>query len=411
MNNDRVIDLLIEQLAAARAETRCPVAVAVSGGGDSVGLLHLLRAAGWGSDLLRVVHVDHRRRPESRREARFTERLAAELGIRFASQALETEIDGDAATLRAARYAALRSLAAQLGAQTVALAHTLDDQYETRLLAVLRGAGLRGIAGMRPHVGMFWRPLLGVRRDVLRTWLRSRGCAWIDERTNVDFTQLRSRLRHLVLPSVGRPLSGAETLRVQTLQDEDRLLDKLALDAARWTPFGVFALDRFRDIDPVLQRRLLRFWTGPGQGVERIEALRDALIRPDRSRLRCVELTGNRTVLVGADVAVQVPRPSRNIGSGKIVRDWPGIGRLEVGTDGAAGAVRILTAGELPPGAVGSLLPDGIAAPLRRVWPVLVGSRERELPMIRLQGAAEPVAGRFAGASWRWQPYVVPEID
>ncbi len=128
------------------------VLVAVSGGADSVALLHVLAtlAPAWGLRL-HVLHVDHGLRADSARDAEFVRRLGERLGIPVDVATVTVERRGSLeAAARAARYAALAACADRVGAARIALGHTADDQAETALMRVLQGAGLRGLAGIPP---------------------------------------------------------------------------------------------------------------------------------------------------------------------------------------------------------------------------------------------------------------------
>ena len=135
----------------------------------------------------------------------FCRSLARELGLAASVDRVHiTRDDGlspeDAA--RRARYAALERARVALGADCVAVAHTRDDQAETVLLKLLRGAGARGLGGIHPARGPFVRPLLDVGREELRSWLRSHGYTWVEDATNNDVGVPRNRIRHRVLPAL-----------------------------------------------------------------------------------------------------------------------------------------------------------------------------------------------------------------
>ena len=147
---------------------------------------------------------------------------------------------GPEAAAREARYAVLEEVATRLGARTVLLGHTLDDQAETVLLGLARGSGGRSLQGMRPAFGVFARPLLGVRRDDTVTACRVEGLEFWDDPHNQDPTYARVRVRERVLPVLEAELGPgvAETLArtAEQLREDTVLLDLLtdtALAAAR----------------------------------------------------------------------------------------------------------------------------------------------------------------------------------
>lgn len=178
------------------------VHVAVSGGADSVallGLLHLLR--GPLQLRLSVGHVDHGLRAESGDEAQLVRSLAA----RFDLPCDVTRVQLDrgpslAARARVARYAALRAQGAARGVRWLALGHTATDQAETMLMHLARGAGLGGLAGMRPISDDLVRPLLETSRARARQLAGQLGLRFVDDPTNADARHARVALRRHVLP-------------------------------------------------------------------------------------------------------------------------------------------------------------------------------------------------------------------
>jgi tRNA(Ile)-lysidine synthase len=177
------------------------VGVAVSGGADSVFLLHALRELGL---RLSVIHVEHGiRGAASISDADFVAQLAATFGLPFhLRQADVPAIDGNveeaARKLRQAFYAEL--IASGL-VDRVATGHTRSDQAETVLYRILRGSGLTGLAGILPTTGEgIVRPLLEIDRSEVEAWLRQHEIAWREDETNQDRTYARNRLRHEILP-------------------------------------------------------------------------------------------------------------------------------------------------------------------------------------------------------------------
>jgi tRNA(Ile)-lysidine synthase len=177
------------------------VLVAVSGGADSVALLHLLLALAPSWRLrLHALHVDHGLRPDSSRDGEFVRALGARLGVPVDVERVTLGPGSLEAAARAARYGALEAWADRLGADRIAVGHTADDQAETVLMRALGGAGVRGLAAIPPVRGRIIRPLLEIRRDALRTLLTAAGAAWVEDETNRDPKFLRNRIRHELLP-------------------------------------------------------------------------------------------------------------------------------------------------------------------------------------------------------------------
>jgi tRNA(Ile)-lysidine synthase len=208
------------------------IGVGVSGGADSVALLHLLAEfrAKLGIHIF-VLHFHHQLRgAEADEDECFVRDLAAEFQFEFipgrADVAGEARRNGwnleDAA--RRLRYRFFASVAASRGLDGVAVAHTADDQAETVLAHLLRGTGLAGLAGIYPVAGIVIRPLLDIGREELREYLRNLHCGWREDSTNQDTSRMRSRIRHQLLPVLRRdfePLSVTRLARLAGLARED----------------------------------------------------------------------------------------------------------------------------------------------------------------------------------------------
>ena len=178
------------------------IGVAVSGGSDSLALLHLLHD--WqsaGGPAVRAATVDHGLRAGAAAEAAEVARICAGLGVAHKTLAWR---DWDGAgnlpdRARRARYALLAEWARGHGIADIAVGHTEDDLAETFVMRLARGAGVDGLAAMRDRwreAGVtFHRPLLALRRDHLRDLLRARGVAWVEDPTNSDAGYERVRTR------------------------------------------------------------------------------------------------------------------------------------------------------------------------------------------------------------------------
>lgn len=215
------------------------VLAAVSGGSDSVAMLCALLALRPELNLeVACGHVSHGLHDEAEAHCRFVERLAGELGVRFACETADVRSRMAAEGLslehaaRDERYAALESLAEGLGCGPIATGHTTDDQAETVLLNLLRGTGARGLRGIPARRGRIVRPLLDVRRDEARAYLAERGVAYVDDPTNDCPDMLRNRVRHELLPVLDRVLRRPAAMTVARLADVAALEDE-ALSAAQ----------------------------------------------------------------------------------------------------------------------------------------------------------------------------------
>lgn len=226
--------------------------VGVSGGADSVGLLHALHSLvpAWGL-VLHVAHLDHSLRPDSAQDADFVATLAQRWNLVFhtrqlAANALASHPGGVEDAARQARYQFLCQVACQVTPTgqppTIALAHHADDQAETVLMNLIRGSGLAGLAGMRwvseisPDTRLnneqnarkvrVIRPLLGVQRSEIRAYLLRHQLSWRDDPTNQNRELLRNRLRHDVIPLLTQ-------INPQLTQALARTADIIAAEAAR----------------------------------------------------------------------------------------------------------------------------------------------------------------------------------
>jgi len=213
------------------------LALGLSGGVDSVALLSiLLELAPALKFSLRAVHINHGISPNATRWAEFCARLCARLRIPLQLEAVDIgpyRNLGLEAAARRARYEAF----ARVDADFIVLAQHRDDQAETLLLRLLRGAGLRGLAAMSPLRALsgtrarLLRPLLGTSRAEIETYARLRGLEWVEDESNVDTVRQRNFLRHEVFPLLERqfPAARATIARAAAHLAEARgLLDEMA---------------------------------------------------------------------------------------------------------------------------------------------------------------------------------------
>jgi tRNA(Ile)-lysidine synthase len=190
----------------ARGET---LVVGLSGGADSVALTAALAALRRRRGLeLVAAHLDHGLRPDSADDAAFCQALCASLGVALRAgtarvrERASREKGGLEQAARRERYSFLRRVQQDEAALWIAVAHTQDDQAETLLLRLLRGAGGSGLAGMRPQSGALLRPLLAVSRPEVLAYLAERGLGWREDPSNADPAHVRNRVRHELLPSL-----------------------------------------------------------------------------------------------------------------------------------------------------------------------------------------------------------------
>ena len=233
------IPLSIERAALIPRGAR--VVVACSGGGDSVALAALLceieREADW--SVAGLLHVNHGLRGASADgDENFCRQLARELGVPIsvehvdvAGRARAERISVEAAGHRV-RYEVFERMVQGETADLVATAHTRDDQAETVLMRLIRGAGPGGFAGIRPRVGSVVRPLLDVRRGELREYLALRGLSHREDPSNRDERVLRNRVRHRLIPFLAEHFSPAITdvlaRSAAIARDDDSWIDDAA---------------------------------------------------------------------------------------------------------------------------------------------------------------------------------------
>ena len=202
----------------------------VSGGSDSIALLHLChqlsRLFRW---QLHILHFHHGLREESDEEARFVQDLSQRLNLEFhlrTTRDFQSETSGLQEKARNWRRAEALKLREEIRADSILTAHHAEDQLETWLLKWLRGAHLSGLQGMSRSDPPFIRPLLDFRKEVLSDFLKENGFEWREDASNQDSKYMRNRVRNELLPLL-RTLSreGIES-RIRDLDSQSRLLQK-----------------------------------------------------------------------------------------------------------------------------------------------------------------------------------------
>ncbi len=254
------------------------VIVGLSGGADSTALLDLLAGLPGFSLRLVAAHLNHcLRGPESDADEEFCRNLALRYAIPFESRRLDVKEYATQQGLnledagRRARIAFFDELRVTWQATAVALAHHADDQAETVLMRLLRGAGPDGLAGMPYRNGRgSIRPLLNISRSEIEAWLTERGLTWREDASNRDTAFLRNRIRHELLPLLEQynpAIRERLTATAALLADENDLLERLAGDLADRSCSGDGETIRC-DIDllagqhPALRRRVFRHLLG-----------------------------------------------------------------------------------------------------------------------------------------------------
>ena len=254
MRADRV-ELAFRRASASLLEDGATVLAAVSGGADSMALLQLLhRLAPRRKLRLVVAHLDHALRRGSAVDARFVLTQASSLGHEVVTDrrpVVRQKQESPEEAARRVRRAFLLETAMKVDAGHIATGHTVDDQAETILLRLARGAGPSALAGMLPAgPGPFVRPLLSLERGELRSWLRRRRVPWREDPSNRSLLHDRNRVRRLVLPLLTKHLNprAAQHLvdAAARVREDAAYLDALAagiLEGASRTVAGTFLLD------------------------------------------------------------------------------------------------------------------------------------------------------------------------
>ncbi len=297
------------------------VIVAVSGGPDSMALLHLLWEAQERLGLtLEVAGVDHGLRPAAAGELELVRASAEALGLPFVRLAVDLGGGRRRAGLqeaaRRARLGALAALAAERGARRIALGHQADDQAETVLFRIVRGTGLRGLGGIPYLRSPFVRPLLDLRRAEILRYLGRRSISFVEDPSNADLRFARARVRHRYLPLLA--------------QENPRVAEALVALAGAARDAGA---------------------GDAGAGDETLAALpRRVAVVVGQLRARggtgAVDMEGGRRVEVSYGVVRVGPRdPARRSGPAAplvapLVIDGPGVYRWEAGTLDVKAAAR-----------------------------------------------------------------------
>lgn len=248
--------------------------VGVSGGRDSVALLHALVQGGWRD--LTVCHLDHGLREESAEDARFVAELAERFGMDVAlaredvaARAKATRQSVETAA-RAARYEFFARIARERNTPLLFLAHHADDQAETFLLRLLRGSGVSGLQAMRTETSrivngfelQIRRPLLSVWRSEIDQYIAEHSLPFREDASNIDTRYTRNRLRHEIIPSLeaafGRDVRRALWRTAQILEAENEFFASLPELAHATEP--ELKVVEVRAMPLAIQRRLIHRW-------------------------------------------------------------------------------------------------------------------------------------------------------
>lgn len=247
------------------------ILLAVSGGPDSMALLHLFIR--WNSSRIGVWHLDHGFREAAKAEAEMVRRYCEEQGVPveicrydvtgFIKEARESKQQG----ARRIRYQLMEAYAREHGYDRIALGHHADDQVETVLLHLLRGSGLSGLKGMLPKRGIYIRPLLTMSKAELVSYCHSHEVPFAEDESNVESIYMRNKVRHELIPLLEREYNKGIKRHLLTLSEvvraEDAELERMAEEicrhhAVRRGEQVIFPRRAFTSLSPALQRRVLR---------------------------------------------------------------------------------------------------------------------------------------------------------
>lgn len=252
--------------------------VGVSGGPDSLALMMLLQELNWN---LLIAHLNHQLRPTANEEEEGVRIWSREMGYSFVSQRIDVAAYAKENSLtieeaaRHCRYQFLFGEAAKSQAKAVLVAHTADDQAETVLMRLLRGAGSRGLSGMRMvSLPNQWsdtiplvRPLLAIWRSQILEYLSQKGMEPFIDQSNFDSTYMRNRIRNNLLPALEKYNPSIKKLLWQTAQllaDEEEVLQVQEVLAWKQTIQVLDSdvievnLSQFRNLPQAIRRRLVR---------------------------------------------------------------------------------------------------------------------------------------------------------
>lgn len=320
------------------------VAVAVSGGPDSVAMAWVLRDlernAGW--RLAGLIHVNHRlRASESDEDERFCRGLAGRLGLPIVVKAADVlerareRRQSIEAAARIERYSCFEQAAIELDATRVATGHTRDDQAETVLLRLFRGAGGRGLSAIRPRRGIYVRPLIDASHDDLRADLAARGETAREDSSNGDLTIPRNRLRRSVLPAIVGDWPGAVAALARFAElaaDDEQFLAATAREVSSAVALpaagGVQQIDGrgLNQLPAALARRIVRHAleaAGAAPSFQDVEAVR--LLARSRKARAHLDLDGVEIEKVGSVIRFGGIESVQALGAFEYPLDVPGI--------------------------------------------------------------------------------------
>ncbi len=269
------------------------VLAGISGGADSVCLLDLLRLIAPRYKLrISGIHINHGIRVNADQDEMFVRNLTQQWDIRLVVVKVDTpsfarkhRMSLETAA-RHLRYLHYQRTAKRLACDKVALGHTADDNLETVIYNLARGAGLRGLCGIPVHRDIFIRPLIKITRKEIRSYLEARSLKWVEDETNTDVRYTRNLIRLQIIPAMEKinPAVRENVLRTgELLRSEDCFLETLAQKALN--RIGKFSskrvlidIKRFNSYNLVLRRRIIKL-IAPEVSSDHVERILDLITR------------------------------------------------------------------------------------------------------------------------------------
>jgi tRNA(Ile)-lysidine synthase len=259
-----------EGLSKAGFPQNAPLILAVSGGADSVAMLsavaQLARVGLPGPSLIVAVSVNHGLRESAADDVSWVEGLCRRLNVDFEGVSLGP-CAKDEQSLRTARYRALLEVADRREIEQIATGHTADDQVETILLRLVRGAGRLGLSGIPARNGRYVRPLLALRRCELEAYLQRQGHGWLEDPSNKSMDYARNRVRHMIVPAFEEAFGKGALEHLPEAADRWRIEEvflrreaERSLDACLEPDPAVLNLGAFASVPEELAAGVLRAW-------------------------------------------------------------------------------------------------------------------------------------------------------
>ncbi|MCG2633773.1 MAG: tRNA lysidine(34) synthetase TilS [Gammaproteobacteria bacterium] len=344
------VGLALEALSSEGLIKPAPnrIRVAYSGGMDSHVLLHALAHSCW-RDQLSAVHINHGLQPESAEWSRHCEEVCRMLGVAFVSHSVRVKPEPGQSLESCAREARYGALAGTMQpGDLLCFAHHRDDQSETALMRLLRGSGVRGLAGMPARrvfgVGQLCRPLLRLPRSDLAGYAHHHGLAWLEDPSNRNIRFERNFLRHEILPRLSERRGGvaaAIARSAEHLAEAELLLERMAASALASAPGATveqIPLALLLSLDRPEQSNLLRYCLvklgAPLPGSARLKSFLTALADHRHDRATSMEWSGWSIRLYGGTAYLLPDRTECSAAeyawNGAAERHLPGVGRISL---------------------------------------------------------------------------------